>query len=54
MKAVKNISLFILFLCVLSLNAQTWKNPNATIDERVDDLISKMTLDEKISYCPFE
>jgi beta-glucosidase len=51
MKAVKNISLFILFLCVLSLNAQTWKNPNATIDERVDDLISKMTLDEKISYC---
>ncbi len=32
-------------------NAQTWKNPNESIDVRVDDLLSKMTLEEKINYC---
>ncbi|ANQ49550.1 family 3 glycosyl hydrolase [Flammeovirga sp. MY04] len=33
------------------LNAQTWKDPNADIEDRVDDLLSKMTLEEKINYC---
>lgn len=31
--------------------AQVWKDPTANVDERVDDLLSKMTLEEKISYC---
>ena len=51
MKAVKNISLFLLLICVLGMNAQTWKDPKAPIDKRVDDLLSQMTLEEKIGYC---
>ena len=51
MKAVKNISLFIFLICLLNMNAQTWKDPKAPIDERVDDLLSQMTLEEKIGYC---
>lgn len=31
--------------------AQVWKDPKAPVDERVEDLLSRMTLDEKISYC---
>lgn len=45
---------FLLALCFLGLfstNAQTWKDPNASVKDRVEDLISKMTLEEKISYC---
>ncbi|SNR39556.1 beta-glucosidase [Lutibacter agarilyticus] len=46
-----------LFSCLLfivisiSVNAQVWKNSNANIDERVESLLSEMTLEEKISYC---
>lgn len=46
-----------LFSCILfivisiSVNAQVWKNSNATINERVESLLSEMTLEEKISYC---
>ncbi|TYA73970.1 glycoside hydrolase family 3 C-terminal domain-containing protein [Seonamhaeicola marinus] len=36
---------------VLTSGGQTWKNPNAEVNDRVEDLLSKMTLDEKISYC---
>ncbi|WP_298531845.1 glycoside hydrolase family 3 C-terminal domain-containing protein [uncultured Algibacter sp.] len=42
--------LFILF-GVSVVNGQTWKDPKAKLDDRVEDLLSKMTLDEKISYC---
>lgn len=51
MKTVKNISIFLLLICVFGMNAQTWKDPNVPIEERVDDLLSQMTIDEKISYC---
>ena len=51
MKAVKKISLFLLLISVLGMNAQTWKDPKAPIDERVNDLLSRMTLEEKIGYC---
>lgn len=30
---------------------QLWRDPNASAEERAIDLLSKMTLDEKISYC---
>ncbi|NJB82147.1 glycoside hydrolase family 3 C-terminal domain-containing protein [Wenyingzhuangia aestuarii] len=40
-----------LFLLSFGSFAQTWKNPNANINDRVQDLLSKMTLEEKISYC---
>ncbi|MGQ1784841.1 glycoside hydrolase family 3 C-terminal domain-containing protein [Saccharicrinis sp. GN24d3] len=41
----------ILVACLVKMNAQVWKDPSASVDERVEDLLSKMTLDEKISYC---
>lgn len=44
-------SIVFFFLTVHTTSAQVWKNPKANIDERVEDLLSKMTLDEKISYC---
>lgn len=47
----QNKTIVILLLFFGCLNAQTWKNPNATVDERVKDLMSKMTLEEKISQC---
>lgn len=51
MKSIRNISLFLLLISALGVNAQTWKDPKAPIDERVDDLLSQMTLEEKIGYC---
>ncbi|MGQ1784846.1 glycoside hydrolase family 3 C-terminal domain-containing protein [Saccharicrinis sp. GN24d3] len=45
------IGSLILAACLVKMNAQVWKDPNASLDERVEDLLSKMTLDEKISYC---
>ncbi|KXX66850.1 glycoside hydrolase family 3 C-terminal domain-containing protein [Flammeovirga sp. SJP92] len=38
-------------MSTFSIQAQTWKDPNAKVDDRVKDLLSKMTLEEKISYC---
>ena len=48
-KALLSCLLFIVMSA--SLNAQVWKNKNATVDDRVESLLSEMTLDEKISYC---
>ncbi|BAX80821.1 glycoside hydrolase family 3 C-terminal domain-containing protein [Labilibaculum antarcticum] len=44
-------SLFVVLISISGINAQTWKDPNAKLDERVDDLLSKLTLEEKINYC---
>jgi beta-glucosidase len=35
---------------LIPLHAQTYKNPDAPIDERVCDLLGRMTLTEKLSY----
>lgn len=52
MNRLKTRISFVLFvLGFLSMNAQVWKNPDAKVNDRVEDLISKMTLEEKISYC---
>ena len=44
---------FILFICfnviVFSQEKLSFKDPNLAIEERVNDLISRMTLEEKIS-----
>lgn len=42
---------YILMLSSLTVNAQVWKDPNAKVEDRVEDLLSKMTMEEKISYC---
>ncbi len=34
----------------ISANAQTYKDPKAPVEKRVDDLLSQMTLEEKIDY----
>ncbi|MDW7693014.1 glycoside hydrolase family 3 C-terminal domain-containing protein [Flammeovirgaceae bacterium SG7u.111] len=48
----KSIYTLLLFLIhTLGVNAQVWKDPNTPIDKRVEDLLSQMTLEEKISYC---
>jgi len=40
-----------LFLGAISASfAQTYKNPKAPVEDRVNDLLSKMTLEEKIDY----
>ena len=48
--------IFILFSFVLSAQEfeHKFQNPNLTIEERVNDLISKMTLEEKASQLMFE
>lgn len=51
MKGIQNKIAIALLLCFGSMTAQTWKNPNAPVEERVKDLLSKMTLEEKISQC---
>lgn len=38
-----------LYNIVIGQEKETWKNPYAPIDERVKDLISRLTLEEKIS-----
>ncbi|WP_298369355.1 glycoside hydrolase family 3 C-terminal domain-containing protein [uncultured Lutibacter sp.] len=51
MKIITN-HFVLLFLIIGNLvNAQTWKDPNSSVDARVEDLLSKMTLEEKINYC---
>ena len=37
-----------LFLCIPAYS-QTYKNPSAPTEQRIDDLVSRMTLEEKIS-----
>ncbi|MDG1805143.1 glycoside hydrolase family 3 C-terminal domain-containing protein [Flavicella sp.] len=52
MNYLKKISSVVFFMmAAFSMNAQVWKDANANIDDRVEDLLSKMTLEEKISYC---
>jgi beta-glucosidase len=44
---------FLLFICLpfiaLSQDTSAYKNPNLPIEQRVNDLVSKMTLEEKVS-----
>ena len=49
------IPLLITLLCILSAKGQTalYSNPNAPIDARLDELISKMTLKEKVSQMQY-
>ena len=49
----KLIYTYLLFIILgtSALNAQVWKDPKASVEDRVEDLLSKMTLEEKISYC---
>lgn len=42
--------LLALFISVFSV-AQDWKDSKVPVDKRVDDLLSKLTLEEKISQC---
>lgn len=36
------------FYCAVFVTAQTYKNPNAAVEERVNDLLRRMTLEEKL------
>ncbi|PWJ41780.1 glycoside hydrolase family 3 C-terminal domain-containing protein [Sediminitomix flava] len=48
----KNLIYFlILLLSSSTVYAQDWRNPEMPLEKRVDDLLSEMTLEEKISYC---
>lgn len=47
-KMKKLITLVIGLLIAANISAQTYKNPKATVQERVEDLIARMTLEEKI------
>ena len=47
----KTSSLFIFFflgICIIEAQAQEYLNPSLSIEKRVDDLLTRMTLDEKI------
>ncbi|WP_165021046.1 glycoside hydrolase family 3 N-terminal domain-containing protein [Dysgonomonas sp. ZJ279] len=43
-----SIYLCIAFMAILSLQAQVYKNPKASVEDRVNDLMQRMTLEEKI------
>lgn len=47
---IKLISTFVIIICFSKSNAQDhdYLNPNLSIDERVENLLSQMTLDEKV------
>ncbi|NHN38398.1 hypothetical protein G8764_13910 [Pseudomaricurvus alcaniphilus] len=34
-----------------STKGQLWKDPSASAEERANDLLSRMTIDEKVSFC---
>ncbi|GAB1856701.1 glycoside hydrolase family 3 C-terminal domain-containing protein [Flavobacteriaceae bacterium MHTCC 0001] len=52
MKEIIYLSVYFLWLTNINIiNAQVWKDANAKVEDRVEDLLSKMTLEEKISYC---
>jgi beta-glucosidase len=44
----KSIIVFLYFIASASLFSQIYKDPNANVEDRVSDLLNKMTLDEKI------
>ena len=45
-------SLFLAFAATAAANDEpVYKNPQSSVDERVKDLLGRMTLEEKISYC---
>lgn len=49
---IKDILIICLFCCASSLNAQhafPYKNPSLPTEERVNDLLNRMTLQEKIA-----
>ena len=39
-----------LTLCVATLNAQPYKDQSLSVEERVEDLLNRMTQEEKIDY----
>lgn len=45
---LKRFTPLILIVCLTIINAQTYKNAQADIEERIQDLLSRMTLAEKI------
>lgn len=45
------IVLVFVVMGIFDATAQTWKDPSQPVDARVEDLLSKMTLEEKISQC---
>ncbi|HTR67754.1 MAG TPA: glycoside hydrolase family 3 N-terminal domain-containing protein, partial [Terriglobales bacterium] len=50
LQAMRNSHLVLLLACAcLPLGAQVYKDPAEPVEKRVDDLISRMTLDEKAS-----
>lgn len=51
MTTKRTISLLLFLFFIQGVHAQIWKDPNTSVDHRVEDLLSKMTLEEKISYC---
>ena len=40
---------FCAWACTTSINVPIYQNANCSFDERTNDLVSRMTLDEKIS-----
>ncbi|MDP4290078.1 MAG: glycoside hydrolase family 3 C-terminal domain-containing protein [Bacteroidota bacterium] len=47
---MKKTILFALLSVTLTIKAQVYKDPKAPVESRVTDLVSRMTLEEKISY----
>lgn len=51
MNLIKTTTIYLTaFSIALSSSAQVYKNPNADVESRVEDLLEKMTLEEKIDY----
>jgi len=50
-KILKNLLMVmvVLFSTICLANSPKYKNPSLTVDERVDDLLSRMTLEEKVA-----
>jgi len=58
-KKLSSAALVVLFQCLFVLMAEAqpilpFQNPNLSVRERVDDLVSRMTLDEKVSQMVHE
>ncbi|MAJ51591.1 MAG: beta-glucosidase [Flammeovirgaceae bacterium] len=51
---IAKVLFFISAFCIPKLNGQIYKNPNTNIEDRITDLMDKMTLEEKIGQmCQF-